>query len=68
MTKKGIVFVPPKSAKGRRNITLTTQAVEALKKHKVTQEKEGQRLGNLWEDQGLAGLVREDKPLVFPGY
>ncbi len=53
MTKQGIVFVPPKSARGRRNITLTARAVEALKNHNITQEKEGQRLGNLWEDQGL---------------
>jgi integrase len=53
MTKKGIVFVPPKSARGKRNITLTARAVEALKKHNTTQEKEGQWLGNLWEDQRL---------------
>ncbi len=66
MTKKGIVFVPPKSARGRRNITLTARTVEALTQHNTIQEKEGQRLGNLWEDpwSSLTNLASS----CTPGY
>lgn len=32
------------------NGTLTARAIEALKKHNTTQESEGQRLRNSWED------------------
>ncbi len=63
VTKKGILFVPPKSAKGRRSITLTIPAIEALRKHKMAQEKEGQKLGNLWEDHGLVFPNQSGKPM-----
>jgi integrase len=63
MTKKGVTFVPPKSAKGRRNLTLTTRAAKALIKHRMAQEEEGQKLGNLWEDHGLVFPNQSGKPL-----
>jgi integrase len=39
-TNRGVVFNPPKTAKGRRSVGLTQLAVEALGKHKINQEKE----------------------------
>lgn len=43
----------PKTAKGRRRIRLTPEAVDALKRHKVEQNEEILRRGSLWRDHGL---------------
>jgi integrase len=53
---KAPVFNSPKNGKGRA-LNLTETAVEALKRHKATQNEERLRLGGLWEYNGL----------VFPG-
>ncbi len=57
VTKDGPAFQPPKNGKGR-GVRLTRQAVEALKRHRTTQNEERLRLGTLWQDHGL----------VFPGH
>jgi hypothetical protein len=49
----GKSFSQPKSAKGRRRIRLTPEAVDALKRHKVAQNEERLRQGSLWRDHGL---------------
>ncbi len=51
LIRGGLVFVPPKSAKSRRNVTLTSGVVESLKKHKAYQDEE--RLGKRWRENGL---------------
>ena len=43
----------PAAPKSRRRIKLTGTAVEALKRHRATQNAERLRLGSLWEDRGL---------------
>lgn len=43
----------PKSAKGRRSVGLTPGTVEALKLHKINQEREKACLGSRWQEQGL---------------
>src|SRR5215210_2037499 len=49
----GKSFSQPKTAKGRRRIRLTPEAVDALKRHKVAQNEQRLRQGNLWRDHGL---------------
>lgn len=51
-TKIGHVFEIPKNGKGR-NVRLTGGAVEALKRHRATQNEYRIRVGSLWQDQGL---------------
>jgi integrase len=46
-------FTEPKTAKSRRNIELTAQAIEALKDHRAAQDEEKARLGSLWEEYNL---------------
>jgi integrase len=57
ITKDGPTFNPPKTAKGRRRVGLTTAAVVALNEHLRRQLAEVKALGDAYEDQGL----------VFPG-
>jgi integrase len=54
LTPDGKSYNQPKSAKGRRSVRLTTGAVEALKLHKINQDREKACLGSLWQEQGLA--------------
>jgi len=49
----GKSFSQPKTAKGRRRIRLTPEAVDALKRHKVAQNEQRLRQGSLWRDHGL---------------
>jgi integrase len=49
----GKSFSLPKTAKGRRRIRLTAEAVEALRKHRIAQHQERLQLGSDWRDHGL---------------
>jgi integrase len=51
VVRGGLIFVPPKSAKGKRNIALTSRVVKVLKEHQVVQDKE--RLRADWQENGL---------------
>jgi integrase len=53
LTPNGKSYSQPKSAKGRRSVRLTPGAVEALKLHKLNQEREKACLGSRWREQGL---------------
>ena len=46
-------FAPPKTAKSRRRIQLTTGSAAALKAHRKRQLEERLRLTSLWQDQDL---------------
>ncbi len=52
-TKDGWHFGEPKSARSRRQITLTPDAVEALRVHKARQAGERLRRGRAWNDNDL---------------
>ena len=43
----------PKNKKSRRTVRLTPQAVEALRRHLTNQMEDIERLGDLYDDQGL---------------
>jgi integrase len=49
----GKSFNLPKTAKGRRRIRLTPEAIEALKKHRIAQHQKRLQLGSEWRDHGL---------------
>jgi integrase len=61
--KNGPRFTTPKNGKGR-SITLTKQAVEALRSHRKRQNEERLRLGALWEDNGLVFASETGAPLT----
>ncbi len=52
-TRDGPVFAEPKTARSRRQITLTQAAVDALRHHRVEQAQERLQLGASWEDNDL---------------
>jgi integrase len=49
----GKSFSLPKTAKGRRRIRLTPEAIEALKKHRIAQHQKRLKQGSVWRDHGL---------------
>jgi integrase len=62
-TKGGPRFTTPKNGKGR-SVTLTKQAVEALRSHRKAQTEARLRLGTLWEDNGLIFASETGKSLT----
>lgn len=52
-TPDGFEFAPTKTAKSRRQVTLTRAAVTALRRHKVQQAKERIDFGPGWDDLDL---------------
>ncbi len=46
-------FAPPKTAKSRRRVRLTTGGVTALRSHRKRQLQERIRFSSLWQDHGL---------------
>ena len=61
--KEGFSFGEPKSAKGRRNVTLTPAALQALKRHRERQHEESVMLADAWEDNGLVFPNSFGKPM-----
>jgi integrase len=57
------IFGSPKTAKGKRSVTLTEKAIEALKRHRELQVEEKQRLAGLWQDHGLVFVTRVGTPI-----
>ncbi len=56
-------FVEPKSAKSRRQVVLTADAAEALRKHRARQAEDRLRLGQHWEDNDLVFANEVGKPV-----
>lgn len=46
-------FVPPKTAKSRRSVTLTLMAIEGLRAHKARQAQDRVLAGSRWQEFGL---------------
>jgi integrase len=55
----------PKNKKSRRTVRLTPQAVEALRRHLTNQMEDIERLGDLYDDQGLV-FTTEVGTLINP--
>lgn len=60
---RGWVENPPKSARGRRAVTLPPLAVEALRAHRRRQAAERLQAGARWEDRDLVFASGRGRPL-----
>lgn len=60
--RSGRFFQPPKNGTGR-SIRLTARAIDALKRHKASQNQERLKLGTLWHDGGLVFPSRIGGPM-----
>lgn len=60
---KGLVIVEPKSAAGRRTISLPRQLVDALRQHRGAQLEERMAAANVWQDRGLVFAQPNGRPL-----
>ena len=69
VTKVGsqLLITPPKTARSRRAVVLTPQAVAALERHRLRQDQDRARLGVVWADSDLVfttavgGLLERDQ-------
>lgn len=62
-TKDGFRFESPKTARSRRRVSLTTTAIEALRRHRVAQNAERLKLGTAWEDNDLVFANERGRPI-----
>jgi integrase len=62
-TRKGLMFQEPKTKGSKRVITLTSQVLSALKKHKAKQNQQKLLLGNGYQDQDLVNCTLEGNPI-----
>ena len=60
--KSGPRFTTPKNGKGR-SITLTSEAIEALRSHRKGQNEERLQMGTLWEGEELVFPSTTGRPL-----
>jgi integrase len=60
---RGLVFVPPKSAAGRRTIALPAPLVQALRDHRRQQLLERVAAGSEWRDAGLVFAQPNGSPI-----
>ncbi|MBO8170210.1 MAG: site-specific integrase [Thermoanaerobacteraceae bacterium] len=65
-TKEGLKFIPPKSEKSCRTISLPPSVVNTLEKHKLQQAKNKLRLGDAYQDNNLVCCYPDGKP-INPG-
>ena len=61
--KGGPRFTEPKTARSRRRIRLTAEAVGALKRHRMIQNKKRLKAGDLWQDADLVFCSLVGTPL-----
>jgi integrase len=60
---KRLALGEPKTKKSRRTVRLTPRAVEALRRHLTRQMEDMERLGDLYEDQGLVFTTGTGGPI-----
>jgi integrase len=63
VTDQGLVFGPTKNKASRRSVPLNKSAVAAFKAHRLRQNEERLRLGELWKDHSLVFPNRIGKPI-----
>jgi integrase len=62
-TRDGFTFSEPKTARSCRQVTLTKQAVEALRQHRAGQLEERLQMGAAWEDNDLVFANEVGRPI-----
>jgi integrase len=60
---KGLVIVEPKSAAGKRTVTLPRPLLDALRQHRTAQLEERLAAANVWQDHGLVFAQPNGRPL-----
>ena len=60
---RGLVIQPPKSAKGRRSISLDPETVGLLRTHRVSQLENKLRIGEAYRDKDLVFAGSQGNPL-----
>ena len=60
---RGLVLSQPKTNRSRRNVRLTDLAIEALERHRSTQDAMRLRREGLWQDLGFVFATRDGRPL-----
>jgi integrase len=63
ITKNGLVLTSPKTTGSRRSVKLTSKAIEALKRHLERQLGEIDRVGSLWNENGMKFASETGEPL-----
>jgi len=63
LTQNRPVYSEPKTAKGKRRIRLTPQAVEALRAHRTRQKAERLHAGEVWRENDLVFCSQIGTPL-----
>jgi integrase len=63
---QGLVFVPPKTHRSRRAVSLPAFVTEALRAHKAAQNERRLLLGTAWQETGLV-VDRGDGLPMAPG-
>ncbi len=61
-TASGLSFKAPKTARGRRKISLPSLAVDALRRHKIRQTEERLRMGATYRDHDLVYCGADGTP------
>ena len=62
-TSQGTVFDEPKSAASRRTLELPAFAVQILRQHKISQDKEREDAGSAWLEGDLVFATPTGTPL-----
>jgi integrase len=62
-TDHGLVFVPPKTHRSRRAVSLPTFVVQALRKHKKEQSERRLMVGSAWQDFDLIVERGDGQPI-----
>lgn len=57
------VFAPPKTQRSRRTVRLSEVAVDALRRHRVSQAEQRLAVGSLWHDYDLVFATAFGRPL-----
>jgi len=61
-TRSGLIFKSPKTAKGRRSVSLGGSLLRALKQHKREQAAKRLRMGQVYQDRGLVFCKDDGAP------
>lgn len=61
-TSAGLSFKPPKTPKSRRNLSLATVTIDALKQHRKEQAAQRLEQGNTYHDNGLVFPMPDGRP------
>jgi integrase len=66
-TSDGLRIMEPKTAGSRRQVALSKQPVDALRRHRVAQAAERLRIGAAWENNELVFATEAGRPITASG-